>query len=80
MGLRDLFRKLVVNTWQTPPSYASTGGGIRVRPGDRCPCGRGSVYETYSRIYGRFLGCTDYEMVRARAVIMRGSSTGTGCR
>jgi hypothetical protein len=61
MRLRDLFRKLVVKTWQTPPSYASTGGGIRVRPGDRCPCGRGSVYETYSRIYGRFLGCTDYD-------------------
>jgi hypothetical protein len=60
MGLRDLFRRLVVNSWQTPPSYASTGGGVRVRPGDRCTCGQGAVYQTYSAIYGQFLGCTAY--------------------
>jgi hypothetical protein len=57
MGLRDLFRRLVVKSWQTPPSYASTGGGVRVRPGDRCTCGQGAVYQTYSPIYGQFLGC-----------------------
>ncbi len=61
MELRDLFRRLVIKSWQTPPSYASTGGGIRVRPGDRCPCGRGAVYKTYSPIHGQFLGCTAYD-------------------
>jgi hypothetical protein len=61
MGLRDLYRRLVVASWQTPPSYASTGGGIRVTPGDRCPCGRGAVYQTYSPLHGSFLGCTAYD-------------------
>jgi hypothetical protein len=64
MGLRDRFRRLIAPSWQTPPSYASSGGGIRVSPGDRCPCGRGAVYKTYSPIHGHFLGCTAYDSGR----------------
>jgi hypothetical protein len=39
---------------------ASQEGGIRVRPRDRCPCGRGTIYRMHSRIYGKLLGCTAY--------------------
>jgi hypothetical protein len=61
MGLKTLYRRLVVKSWQAPPSYASTGGGIRVKQGDSCPCGRGSVRQTYSPVHGQFLGCTAFD-------------------
>jgi hypothetical protein len=73
--LRDLYRRTVIGSWQTPEStrnYGSEttrrtfrvrlGGGMNTRKyvGDPCPCGRGTVYKTYSPIHGDFLGCTAF--------------------
>jgi hypothetical protein len=35
-------------------------GRRRVRPGDRCPCRHGQVYQTSSPRHGLFLGCTNF--------------------
>ena len=73
--LRDLYRRTVIGSWQTPESNRNFAGDttrrtFRIRLGrgmngrkhlgDPCPCGRGTVYKTYSPIHGDFLGCTAF--------------------
>jgi hypothetical protein len=65
MGLRSWWRRLIAPSWQTPPSYGSAGGGVRVAAGDLCPCGRGHVKQRYSPRYRKdFLGCTAFPACR----------------
>jgi len=73
--LGDLYRRAIIGSWQTPESIRNFGSDTtrrtfrirlgrgmngRKRPGDRCRCGRGIVYNAHSDIHGDFLGCTAF--------------------
>jgi hypothetical protein len=73
--LRDLYRRVVIGSWQTPESTRSFENDTtrrtfpirlgrrmngRKHPGDPCLCGRGTVYKAHSAIHGDFLGCTAF--------------------
>jgi hypothetical protein len=77
MGFRDRFRRLIAPSWQTPPSYASSGGGYGSVRGTDARVAEARSTRRIHQFTGTFLGALPMTVVEA--VIMHGSSTEIGC-